>query len=131
MTVGILVVDDEPDMEDLFRQRFRTELRNGQVVLHFASSAEEALERIHTGLQPEAVLVLSDINMPGMSGLELLGRLRMEMPNIPVVIVTAYGDDENQRRAMAGGATDLVTKPVDFAALKRLVNTVVSGSQAA
>eukprot|EP01012_Entosiphon_sulcatum_P068357 TRINITY_DN98515_c0_g1_i1.p2 TRINITY_DN98515_c0_g1~~TRINITY_DN98515_c0_g1_i1.p2 ORF type:complete len:132 (-),score=31.68 TRINITY_DN98515_c0_g1_i1:81-476(-) len=131
MTLGILIVDDEPDVEDLFRQRFRAELRSGQLALHFAASAEQALDLIHHGLQPEAVLVLSDINMPGMSGLDLLGRLRHEAPAVPVVMVTAYGDAENQRRALAGGATDLVTKPVDFAALKKLVNTVIANKTAA
>ncbi len=131
MTLGILVVDDEPDIEDLFRQRFRAELRSGQLALHFAASAEKALECIAAGLQPEAVLVLSDINMPGMSGLDLLERLRAEAPAVPVVMVTAYGDTENRRRALDIGATDLVTKPVDFAALKKLVNSVIAQKNAA
>lgn len=131
MTLGILVVDDEPDVEELFRQRFRAELKSGQVALHFAASAEQALERITGGLQPEAVLVLSDINMPGMSGIDLLACLRARLPEIPVVMVTAYGDAENRQRALDNGATDLVTKPVDFVALKRLVHDVISGSSAA
>ncbi|MCG5239187.1 response regulator [Azospirillum doebereinerae] len=131
MTLGILVVDDEPDIEDLFRQRFRAELRTGQLALHFASSAEQALECLASGLQPEAVLVLSDINMPGMSGLDLLERLRSELPTVPVVMVTAYGDTENRQRALEIGATDLVTKPVDFAALKKLVNSVIARKTAA
>lgn len=131
MTLGILVVDDEPDVEDLFRQRFRAELRSGQVALHFATSAEQALERISGGLQPEAVLVLTDINMPGMSGLDLLPRLRERFPRIPVVMVTAYGDQENRRRALDRGATELVTKPVDFVALKKLVHEIVARRTAA
>lgn len=131
MTLGILVVDDEPDVEDLFRQRFRSELRSGQMALHFATSGEEALARIGGGLQPEAVLVLSDINMPGMSGLDLLQRLRTQVPNVPVIMVTAYGDAENRRRALESGATDLVTKPVDFAALKALVHDVIASRTAA
>ncbi|CAO3418173.1 response regulator [Azospirillum doebereinerae] len=131
MTLGILVVDDEPDIEDLFRQRFRAELRTGQLALHFASSAEQALESLASGLQPEAVLVLSDINMPGMSGLDLLERLRSELPAVPVVMVTAYGDIENRQRALEIGATDLITKPVDFAALKTLVNSVIARKSAA
>ncbi|CAO3447301.1 MULTISPECIES: response regulator [unclassified Azospirillum] len=131
MTLGILVVDDEPDIEDLFRQRFRAELRRGELALHFASSAEEALESLNTGLQPEAVLVLSDINMPGMSGLDFLQRLRADAPQVPVIMVTAYGDIENRRRALDIGATELVTKPVDFVALKKLVQNVIVQKTAA
>lgn len=131
MTLGILIVDDEPDIEDLFRQRFRAELRRGELALHFASSAEEALESLNTGLQPEAVLVLSDINMPGMSGLDFLRRLRVDAPQVPVIMVTAYGDTENRRRALDIGATELVTKPVDFVALKKLVQNVIVQKTAA
>lgn len=130
MTVGILVVDDEPDIEDLFRQRFRSELRKGQLALHFAKSAEEALTLLNGGLDPEAVLVLSDVKMPGMSGLDLLQRLRAETPEVPVVMVTAYGDEESRRRALDEGAVDLVTKPVDFAALKKVMNSVLPGAVA-
>ncbi|AWU94314.1 response regulator [Azospirillum ramasamyi] len=131
MTLGILVVDDEPDIEDLFRQRFRAELRRGELALHFASSGEEALECLSTGLQPEAVLVLSDINMPGMSGLDFLQRLRADAPQVPVIMVTAYGDTENRQRALDIGATELVTKPVDFVALKKLVQSVIVQKTAA
>ena len=131
MTLGILVVDDEPDIEDLFRQRFRAELRRGELALHFASSGEEALESLNTGLQPEAVLVLSDINMPGMSGLDFLQRLRADAPHVPVIMVTAYSDSENRRRALDIGAIELVTKPVDFAALKKLVQNVIVQKTAA
>lgn len=131
MTLGILVVDDEPDIEDLFRQRFRAELRRGELALHFASSGEEALECLSTSLQPEAVLVLSDINMPGMSGLDFLQRLRADAPQVPVIMVTAYGDTENRQRALDIGATELVTKPVDFVALKKLVQSVIVQKTAA
>ncbi len=131
MTLGILVVDDEPDVADLFKQRFRAELRTGQVAFHFATSAEQALESLETGLNPETFLVLSDINMPGMSGLDLLERLRARTPDVPVIMVTAYGDTENRRRALDIGATDLVTKPVDFAELKKIVNTLIAQKQAA
>ncbi|MBP2305131.1 response regulator [Azospirillum melinis] len=131
MTLGILVVDDEPDIEDLFRQRFRAELRRGELALHFATSGEEALKSLNTGLQPEAVLVLSDINMPGMSGLDFLRCLRAEAPHVPVIMVTAYGDTENRRRALDIGATELVTKPVDFVALKKLVQSVIVQKTAA
>ncbi len=131
MTLGILVVDDEPDIEDLFRQRFRAELRSGQVAFHFATSAEQALEALDVGLTPETFLVLSDINMPGMSGLDLLQRLRTQTPDVPVIMVTAYGDIENRRRALDNGATNLVTKPVDFTELKKLVNSIIADKQAA
>ncbi|ANC92060.1 response regulator [Azospirillum humicireducens] len=131
MTLGILVVDDEPDVEDLFRQRFRAELRRGELVLHFAVSAEQALRNLNEGLQPEAVLVLSDINMPGMSGLEFLQHVKANLPQVPVIVVTAYGDAENRRRALDIGATELVTKPVDFVALKKLVSSVIEQKFAA
>jgi CheY-like chemotaxis protein len=131
MTLGILVVDDEPDIEDLFRQRFRAELRSGQVAFHFAASAEQALQALDVGLTPETFLVLSDINMPGMSGLDLLQRLRTQSPDVPVIMVTAYGDLENRRRALDNGATNLVTKPVDFAELKKLLNSIIAEKQAA
>ncbi|MFD1627789.1 response regulator [Azospirillum griseum] len=131
MTLGILVVDDEPDVAELFKQRFRAELRNGQVAFHFATSAEQALESLASGLTPETFLVLSDINMPGMSGLDLLQRLRAQSPDVPVIMVTAYGDIENRRRALDIGATDLVTKPVDFVELKKMVNSIIAQTQAA
>ena len=131
MKLGILVVDDEPDVEDLFRQRFRAELRRGELVLHFAISAEQALRNLNEGLQPEAVLVLSDINMPGMSGLEFLQHVKTNLPQVPVIVVTAYGDAENRRRALDIGATELVTKPVDFVALKKLVSSVIEQKSAA
>ena len=98
MSFSILIVDDEPDIADLFRQRFRREVRQGQYVLHFAGSGEDALQRL-AEIRPELIVILSDINMPGMDGLELLREVRRLRPELPVLMVTAYGDDERSRRA--------------------------------
>src|SRR5437763_17185769 len=118
MSFSILVVDDEPDIADLFRQRFRREVRQGQYVLHFAESAEEALPRL-AEIRPELIVILSDINMPGMDGLELLQEIKQRRPPLPVLMVTAYGDDERRRRAGELGATAFLAKPVDFDVLKQ------------
>src|SRR6202166_3344301 len=118
MTVSILVVDDEADVADLFRQRFRREARQGTYVLHFASSGAEALARLAGEIEPELIVILSDINMPGMDGLALLREIKTRRPELPVMMLTAYGDDERRRRAAEGGAADFVTKPVDFDFLK-------------
>jgi len=118
MSVSILVVDDEPDVPDLFRQRFRREARQGTYVLHFAASGEEALDQLAHEIQPELVVILSDINMPGMDGLELLREVKLRRPEMPVMMVTAYGDDERRRRAAEFGAAEFITKPVDFDLLK-------------
>jgi CheY-like chemotaxis protein len=118
MSVSILVVDDEPDVPDLFRQRFRREARAGTYVLHFAASGEEALDQLSDGVEPELIVILSDINMPGMDGLELLRQVKQQRPELPVMMVTAYGDDERRRRAAEYGAMEFVTKPVDFDRLK-------------
>ena len=118
MSVSILVVDDEPDVADLFRQRFRREARQGEYVLHFAASGEEALDKIADEVEPELIVVLSDINMPGMDGLALLHAVKQRRPELPVMMVTAYGDEERRRRAAESGASDFLTKPVDFDALK-------------
>ena len=118
MSVSILVVDDEPDVADLFRQRFRRETRQGTYVMHFAASGEEALDRLAEEMQPALVAVLSDINMPGMDGLELLGAIKQRRPDLPVMMVTAYGDDERRRRARELGAFEFISKPVDFGHLK-------------
>jgi CheY-like chemotaxis protein len=99
MSVSIVVVDDEPDVAELFRQRFRRETRQGTYVLHYATSGAEALDRLAGEIEPKLVAVLSDINMPGMDGLELLGEIKQRFPDLPVVMVTAYGDDERRRRA--------------------------------
>jgi CheY-like chemotaxis protein len=118
MTVSILIVDDEADVADLFRQRFRREARQGTYVLHFALSAEEALEMLGGEVEPQLIVILSDINMPGMDGLGLLRQIKLRWPNLPVIMVTAYGDDERRRRASEYGAADFITKPVDFDFLK-------------
>jgi CheY-like chemotaxis protein len=119
MSVSILVVDDEPDVADLFRQQFRREVRQGQYVIHFAQSAEEALDKLGGGISPELIVVYSDINMPGMDGLGLLRQVKERHADLPVIMVTAYGDDERRRKAAEFGAREFVTKPVDFAVLKQ------------
>jgi two-component system, response regulator, stage 0 sporulation protein F len=118
MSFSILVVDDEPDVADLFRQRFRREARQGTYVLHFAASGEEALDKLANGVRPELIVILSDINMPGMDGLNLLREIKTRRPELPVMMVTAYGDDERRRRAAEAGAQQFLTKPVDFDLLK-------------
>jgi CheY-like chemotaxis protein len=119
MSVSILVVDDEADVEDLFRQQFRREVRQGQYVIHFAQSAEEALDKLGDGISPELIVVYSDINMPGMDGLSLLRQVKERHAHLPVIMVTAYGDDERRRTAAEFGAREFVTKPVDFDLLKQ------------
>jgi len=119
MSVSILVVDDEPDVADLFRQQFRREVRQGQYVIHFAQSAEEALDKLGDGISPELIVVYSDINMPGMDGLNLLRQVKERHAHLPVIMVTAYGDDERRRKAAEFGAREFVTKPVDFDLLKQ------------
>ena len=118
MSVSILVVDDEPDVAELFRQRFRRETRQGKYVLHYAASGAEALGRLAGEIEPTLVAVLSDINMPGMDGLQLLGEIKQRFPDLPVMMVTAYGDDERRRQAAVYGAADFLAKPVDFEHLK-------------
>ena len=125
MSVSILVVDDEPDVAGLFRQRFRREARDGTYVLHFATSGHEALDRIPE-VRPELIVILSDINMPGMDGLALLCEIKRRRPDLPVMMVTAYGDDERRRRAAEDGATHFLTKPVDFDALKEQLRRLPS-----
>ena len=114
----ILVVDDEPDVEILFRQQFRRDLRAGRFTMEFAQSAEAALQRIDDADGISIILILSDINMPGMTGLELLPRAKAARPNVPVIMITAYGDAETKRKALEGGAEALFTKPIDFGILK-------------
>ena len=118
MSVSILVVDDEPDVADLFRQRFRREARDGTYVMHFANSGEAALSRLSDGIEPTLIVILSDINMPGMDGLTLLGEIKQRFPDMPVMMVTAYGDDERRRKASELGAAEFLAKPVDFNQLK-------------
>ena len=126
MSVSILIVDDEPDVADLFRQRFRRETRAGTYVLHFAASGEEALDRLTGEIKPQLIVILSDINMPGMDGLELLRLIKERRPELPVMMVTAYGDDERRRRASELGAFEFVTKPVDFDLLKEQLRQLTS-----
>ena len=128
MSVSILVVDDEPDVADLFRQRFRREVRQGTYVLHFAVSGEEALDELADGIEPPLIVILSDINMPGMDGLALLHEIRTRRPDLPVIMVTAYGDDERRRRATEYGAAEFLTKPVDFDALKARLRQLPSAA---
>jgi CheY-like chemotaxis protein len=118
----ILVVDDEKDVQSLFEQRFRKEIRNAEIAFVFAYSGEEALLRLEEN-KHEAVLILSDINMPGMSGLELLKHIKGKYlaPPPVVMMITAYGDTDNYKRAMELGADDFITKPVDFNALREKI----------
>ncbi len=118
MSVSILVVDDEPDVAELFRQRFRREARQGIYVIHHAPSGEAALGLLSSGIEPSVAVILSDINMPGMDGLQLLGELTTRFPGLPVMMVTAYGDNDRRRRAEELGAAEFLTKPVDFDHLK-------------
>jgi len=118
VSVLILVVDDEPDVELLFRQRFRQDVKVGRFAMEFAQSAVAALQRITDITGAPLILILSDINMPGMSGLELLPKARAARPDLPVIMITAYGDDETKRKAIEGGAKSLLTKPIDFTTLR-------------
>ena len=118
MSEVILVVDDEADMEALFRQQFRRDLKAGRFGLEFATSAKQALQVIEEADGRDIILLLSDVNMPGMSGLDLLPKAKAARPDLPVIMVTAYGDAETRRRALEGGAEDLLPKPIDFAALR-------------
>jgi CheY-like chemotaxis protein len=114
----ILVVDDEPDVEVLFRQQFRRDLRADRFTMEFAQSAAIALERIADAGDRSLILILSDINMPGMSGLELLPKAKAIRPDVPIIMITAYGDADTKRTVLEGGAEALLTKPIDFGALR-------------
>ena len=122
MSVLVLVVDDEPDVEALFRQQFRRDLRAERFVMDFASSAADALSRIASSIGQSLVLILSDINMPGMTGLEMLPKVKEMRPEVPVIMITAYGDAETKRRALEGGAKGLLTKPIDFTLLREEID---------
>ena len=122
MSAYILVVDDEPDVADLFRQQFRRDLRAQRFMMEFAMSAPEALERVKAIADPSLILILSDINMPGMTGLEMLPKVRAERPKVPVIMITAYGDADTRRKAIEGGAEALLTKPIDFALLRHEID---------
>ena len=121
----ILVVDDEPDVEALFRQQFRRDLRDGRFNMDFAQSALAALDCVHNAGHASLILILSDINMPGMSGLELLPKAKALRPDVPVIMITAYGDAETKRKALENGADALLTKPIDFNSLRGEIDTRV------
>jgi CheY-like chemotaxis protein len=127
MSFRVLVVDDEPDVAELFRQCFRREVRDGRFVLHFAASGEDGLRRL-AEIRPQLIVIVSDINMPGMDGLELLRRTKELRPELPVLIVTAYADDKRRRRAAELGAAAFLAKPIDFAELKLRLAELVCGT---
>ena len=125
MSLLILVVDDEPDVEALFRQQFRRELRAGRFAMEFAQSAAMALRRISNAGDESLILILSDINMPGMSGLELLPKAKAIRPDVPIIMITAYGDAQTKRQALENGAEALLTKPIDFGTLRGEIDSRV------
>ena len=124
MTLLVLVVDSEPEVEVLFRQQFRRELRSGRFTMEFTQSAPAALQRIADAAGVALILILSD-NMPGMSSLELLLKAKSLRPDVPVIMITSYGDAETKRKALEGGADAFLTEPIDFAALRSEVETRV------
>ncbi len=126
MNLLILVVDDESDVEILFRQQFRRDLRAGRFTMEFAQSAPEALQKIVNAGDASLILILSDINMPGMTGLELLPKAKALRPDVPVIMITAYGDAETKRKALEAGADTLLTKPIDFLVLRNEIDTRVA-----
>jgi CheY-like chemotaxis protein len=125
LSLLILVVDDEPDVEALFRQQFRRELRAGRFAMEFAQSAPMALQRITNAGDESLILILSDINMPGMSGLELLPKVKAIRPDVPIIMITAYGDPDTKRKALENGAEALLTKPIDFGTLRSEIDSRV------
>jgi CheY-like chemotaxis protein len=131
MSVLVLVVDDERDVADLFRQQFRRELRSGKFLMDFAYSGAEALERVAIPGNVQLILLLSDINMPEMTGLELLPKVRELRPDVPVIMITAYGDDQTRQKAMDGGAAGFLTKPVDFDVLRQEIARRLSSFETA
>ena len=122
MSLLILVVDDEPDVELMFRQHFRRDLRAGRFAMEFARSGPSALQRISDAAGLSLILILTDINMPEMSGLELLPKTKALRPDVPVIMITAYGDAETKRKALENGAEALLTKPIDFATLRNEID---------
>jgi CheY-like chemotaxis protein len=122
VSVLVLVVDDEPDVEALFRQQFRRDLRTQRFMMDFANSATDALARIAGAVEQSLILILSDINMPGMTGLEMLPRVKQLRPEVPVIMITAYGDADTKRKAIASGASGLLTKPIDFVQLREEID---------
>jgi CheY-like chemotaxis protein len=128
VNILVIVVDDEPDVEVLFRQQFRRDLRAGRFAMDFAQSAAIALQRITDTGDQSLILILSDINMPGMSGLELLPKAKAMRPDVPIIIITAYGDAETKRKALERGAEALLTKPIDFGTLRSEIDTRVGSA---
>jgi len=122
VSVLVLVVDDEPDVEALFRQQFRRDLRAQRFVMDFANSASDALSRVTSSIGKSLILILSDINMPGMTGLEMLPKVKEIRPEVPVIMITAYGDAATKRKALESGATGLLTKPIDFSLLREEID---------
>ena len=125
MSLLILVVDDESDVELLFRQQFRRDLRAGRFLMEFAQSASTALQRISDAGNRSLILILSDINMPGMSGLELLPKAKALRPDVPIIMITAYGDADTKRKALDSGAEALLNKPIDFGMLRSEIDSRV------
>lgn len=121
----ILIVDDEKDVEMLFRQKFRKEIKSGEVEMVFAFSGQEALDLLEKDNPPEVMYVFSDINMPGMTGLELLDKVKARFPQIKVSMISAYGDTENYNKAIESGAKEFFTKPIDFNSLKSEINQLI------
>ena len=126
MSIRVLVVDDEPDVQALFRQQFRREVRQGLYSLDFADSAAAALVKLEGCVGEEIILLVSDINMPGMSGLDLLPVVKERRPSLPVFMISAYGDTATVSTAMQRGASKFLTKPVDFSQLKHDVGMVIT-----
>jgi CheY-like chemotaxis protein len=120
-----LVVDDEKDVKMLFQQKFRKEIRSGLIELEFALSGQEALDMLRSRKPPDVLYIFSDINMPGMTGLELLEKVKNEFPKIHVSMISAYGDSENHDRAMNSGAKEFFTKPIDFDSLKMEIQDIL------
>lgn len=120
----ILIVDDEKSVQRLFSQRFRKEVKSKKLALYFAGSGQEALN-ILAQLGPSDIMILSDINMPTMSGLELLTIIKRQYPNIAVFMLTAYSDEKNRHQAELLGADGYLTKPLDFKLLKQLLNIAI------
>ncbi|MDP8935311.1 MAG: response regulator [Cyanobacteriota bacterium] len=117
----VMVVDDEEDIQSLFKQKFRKEIKAGQIQFHFALSAEMALQYLDDPKEASVILILSDINMPGMNGLELLRITKEKFPNLKIFMITAYGDEKNYQAAIDYGADDYITKPVNFELLKNKI----------
>ena len=128
MSILVLVVDDEPDVEALFRQQFRRDLRAERFLMDFANSAPDALARVGETREHSLILILSDINMPGMTGLEMLPKVKAIRPEVPVIMITAYGDPDTKRKALENGASGLLTKPIDLAQLREEIDTRVAAA---